>query len=74
MYQVAFSYPPHYDHECPEARLGKSSVSVARNLDALTDVVDHQLRHQLDAHGRPARAEVGRQAGRQASRRVWAKR
>lgn len=64
MYQFAFSYPSHYDHECPEARLGKSSVTVARNLDALADVVDYKLRHQLDTHGRPARAEPGRQAGR----------
>lgn len=48
-YSKIFSHVPQNDHERPEAGLGQSRITVvvSRNLDALTHVIDHQLRHEL---------------------------
>lgn len=36
-----------HDHESPKPRLAQIGIDIARDLDALADVVDENLRHEL---------------------------
>ena len=54
-------YLSQNDHESPKPRLAQIGVDVARDLDALADVVDENLRHELRNRRSTRQATTGSQ-------------